>query len=225
MYGGQCFGPYTQSLLGLQGVMAQMKINTSLSFMFNESLITRARNALTHNFLKTDCSHLLFIDADISFEPTDVDKLLEADKDVVCSPYPKKYIKYESAKSGKELVDFAVSGKFAKISDNLYEIESVATGFLLIKRNVFQQMILKYPKIEYINDIDGYGQGRKMWNFFNVGVNPLNKNYDSEDWGFCTAWRNIGGKVYARSDISLGHWGWHQFKGNFNKWISENISV
>ena len=203
------------------------KKNISATFypIFWESLISRARNASAAEFLSGDHTHLLFIDADISFEPTDVDKLLEADKDVVCSPYPKKYIKYESAKGGKELVDFAVSGKFAKISDNLYEIESVATGFLLIKRNVFQQMILKYPKIEYINDIDGYGQGRKMWNFFNVGVNPLNKNYDSEDWGFCTAWRNIGGKVYARSDISLGHWGWHQFKGNFNKWISENISV
>ena len=203
------------------------KKNISATFypIFWESLISRARNASAAEFLSGDHTHLLFIDADISFEPTDVDKLLEADKDVVCSPYPKKYIKYESAKSGKELVDFAVSGKFAKISDNLYEIESVATGFLLIKRNVFQQMILKYPKIEYINDIDGYGQGRKMWNFFNVGVNPLNKNYDSEDWGFCTAWRNIGGKVYARSDISLCHWGWHQFKGNFNKWISENISV
>ena len=203
------------------------KKNISATFypIFWESLISRARNASAAEFLSGDHTHLLFIDADISFEPTDVDKLLEADKDVVCSPYPKKYIKYESAKGGKELVDFAVSGKFAKISDNLYEIESVATGFLLIKRNVFQQMILKYPKIEYINDIDGYGQGRKMWNFFNVGVNPLNKNYDSEDWGFCTAWRNIAGKVYARSDISLGHWGWHQFKGNFNKWISENISV
>ena len=203
------------------------KKNISATFypIFWESLISRARNASAAEFLSGDYTHLLFIDADISFEPTDVDKLLEADKDVVCSPYPKKYIKYESAKSGKELVDFAVSGKFAKISDNLYEIESVATGFLLIKRNVFQQMILKYPKIEYINDIDGYGQGRKMWNFFNVSVNPLNKNYDSEDWGFCTAWRNIGGKVYARSDISLGHWGWHKFKGNFNKWIYENISV
>ena len=203
------------------------KKNISATFypIFWESLISRARNASAAEFLSGDHTHLLFIDADISFEPTDVDKLLEADKDVVCSPYPKKYMKYESAKGGKELVDFAVSGKFAKISDNLYEIESVATGFLLIKRNVFQQMILKYPKIEYINDIDGYGQGRKMWNFFNVGVNPLNKNYDSEDWGFCTAWRNIGGRVFARTDISLGHWGWHQFKGNFNKWISENISV
>jgi len=193
--------------------------------IFWDSLISRARNASAAEFLSGDYTHLLFIDADISFDPTDVDKLIAAEKDVVCSPYPKKYIKYQAIKDNKELVDFAVSGKFSKINDNLYEIESVATGFLLIKRNVFQQMILKYPKIEYINDIDGYGQGRKMWNFFNVGVNPLNKNYDSEDWGFCTAWRNIGGKVYARTDISLGHWGWHQFKGNFNKWISENISV
>jgi len=203
------------------------KNNISATFypIFWESLISRARNASAAEFLAGDYTHLLFIDADISFEPSDVDKLLSAEKDVVCSPYPKKYIKYQAVKDNKELVDFAVSGKFAKVAENLYEIESVATGFLLIKRNVFQQMILKYPKIEYINDIDGYGQGRKMWNFFNVGINPTNKNYDSEDWGFCTAWRNIGGKVYARTDISLGHWGWHQFKGNFNKWISENISV
>ena len=213
------------SLFRLMEHLKSKNITATFYPIFWDSLISRARNASAAEFLSGDYTHLLFIDADISFDPTDVDKLIAAEKDVVCSPYPKKYIKYQAIKDNKELVDFAVSGKFSKINDNLYEIESVATGFLLIKRNVFQQMILKYPKIEYINDIDGYGQGRKMWNFFNVGVNPLNKNYDSEDWGFCTAWRNIGGKVYARSDISLGHWGWHQFKGNFNKWISENISV
>ena len=124
------------------------KNNISATFypIFWESLISRARNASAAEFLAGDYTHLLFIDADISFEPSDVDKLLSAEKEVVCSPYPKKYIKYQAVKDNKELVDFAVSGKFAKVAENLYEIESVATGFLLIKRNVFQQMILKYPK-------------------------------------------------------------------------------
>jgi hypothetical protein len=193
--------------------------------IFWDSLISRARNAAAAEFLSGDHTHLLFIDADISFDPLDVEKLIEVNKEVVCSPYPKKYIKYEAVKQNKEPVDFAVSGGVSKIGDNLYEIESVATGFLLIKRSVFEKMLIKHPEIEYINDIDGYGAGKTMWNFFNVGVNPRTKIYDSEDWGFCNTWRNMGGKVYARADISLGHWGWNQYKGDFKNWLNEKISI
>ena len=52
MYGGMCAGFYTQSIIQLQKVFAEQGIDASFSFMFNESLITRARNGLVQNFLK-----------------------------------------------------------------------------------------------------------------------------------------------------------------------------
>src|SRR5487761_805395 len=65
MYGGMCCGLYTQSMLGLQGIFAQMQIQSLYSVMFNESLIPRGRNAMTKAFLKSDATHLFFIDSDI----------------------------------------------------------------------------------------------------------------------------------------------------------------
>lgn len=224
-YNRSCHTDYMMSILKLYDYIKRTGLSASFYPIFWDSLISRARNAAAAEFLKEDHTHLLFIDADISFEPNDVQKLIDADKDVICSPYPKKYIRQDNIKNNREPVDFAVSGECIKVSDSIYEIDSVATGFLLIKRNVFEQMIKAYPEIEYINDIDGYGPRSKMWDFFKVNINPKTKIYESEDWGFCTAWKNIGGKVYARTDISLGHWGWNEYKGNFNKWLSENIKV
>jgi len=221
-YNRSCHTDYMMSILKLYDYVKRSGLSASFYPIFWDSLVSRARNAASAHFLKEDHTHLLFIDSDISFEPSDVQKLIEADKDVICSPYPKKYIMPENIKNNKEPVDFAVSGQCLKISENLYEMDSVATGFLLIKRNVFERMIKSYPEIEYINDMYAYGMGDKMWDFFRVSVNQKTKVYESEDWGFCTAWKNIGGKVYARTDISLAHWGWNEYKGNFNKWIIEH---
>ena len=90
MYGGMCHGFYTQALLSLNNILRDHKIDSMISFMFNESLITRARNALTHTFLKSDCTHLFFIDADIKFNPQDFLGMLMADKEIICGIYPKK---------------------------------------------------------------------------------------------------------------------------------------
>jgi len=114
--------------------------------IFWDSLVSRARNAAASEFLYGDHTHLLFIDADISFEPSDVEKLIEADKDVVCVPYPKKYIKYESVKENKELVDFAVSGKYNQVSENLYEIEKCSDWIFNDKEECVQTNYQKISK-------------------------------------------------------------------------------
>jgi len=86
-----------KSCLDLQGTCQQYGIDTRFSFIFNESLITRARNYLVDEFLRSGFTHLLFIDADIHFDPRDVIALLALDKDVIGAPYPKKSIKWQSA--------------------------------------------------------------------------------------------------------------------------------
>jgi hypothetical protein len=96
MYGGQCLGMYMKSCLDLQGLCSQYGIEARFSFIFNESLITRARNYLVDEFLRSGFTHMLFIDADIHFDPRDVIALMAIDKDVVGGPYPKKSIKWPS---------------------------------------------------------------------------------------------------------------------------------
>ena len=94
MYGGMAHGLYIKSSLDLQTTFAKYGIETKFSFLFNESLITRARNYLVDEFLRSGYTHLLFIDSDIHYNPQDVLALLALDKDVIGGPYPKKSINW-----------------------------------------------------------------------------------------------------------------------------------
>ena len=81
MYGGMAHGLYIKSCLDLQTTLARYGVETKFSFLFNESLITRARNYLVDEFLRsTDFTHLLFIDSDIHYNPQDIIAMLALDK-------------------------------------------------------------------------------------------------------------------------------------------------
>jgi len=85
MYGGMTTGFFCQSLIPLPGMLKEKDIDVSFSFMFNESLVQRARNGLVHGFMqRKECTHLMFIDADIRFNPADIISMMEADKDIIC---------------------------------------------------------------------------------------------------------------------------------------------
>ena len=164
---------YFQACLEFQKQCMKKDVLSCFQVM-KSSLVTQGRNLCVSSFMETNSTHLLFIDGDISFDPKDVDKLIVSNKDVICSPYPKKYIKLENVlKQNHELVDFAVSGNVKQVGESLYEIDSVATGFLLIKREVFEKILIFNKNLSYINDIDGYGIGNKMWDFFKVGIKPM----------------------------------------------------
>ena len=94
MYGGMCTGMYASAIMQLVGVCGQSGMMMYYSFMMNESLITRARNSMAHDFLKSDATHLMFIDADINFNPQDIPRMVQADVDIICGIYPKKEINW-----------------------------------------------------------------------------------------------------------------------------------
>ena len=80
MYGGMSHGLYVKSCLDLQTIMMKYGIEVKFSFLFNESLITRARNYLVDEFLRSGFTHLLFIDSDIHYDPNDIMALMALDK-------------------------------------------------------------------------------------------------------------------------------------------------
>ena len=202
--------------------------------IFFESLVARARNAAAAATLHYETDYLLFIDADIAFDPADVYKLIDHDKDVVCGAYAKKYyspqkLKYISRHHSKlfetnewkeSSVDFATEisesfmdkvGKGAK----LIEVDYAATGFMLIKTQVFHKIIKAKPELKYKNEVDGYmSWGDNFFNFFPADINPESKKYESEDYGFCNLWRSLGGKIYIDPTIQLQHFGSVAYEGS-----------
>jgi hypothetical protein len=215
MYGGMCAGYYTQSCMQVAPVLNAANIDVAFSFMFNESLITRARNSLVNAFLKSDATHLMFIDADIRFRAEDILRMVEADVDVIGGIYPKKEINWDTVKRAMDngvendhlkyytgsfvvnLVGYA--GEVTVPVNEPVEIFNAGTGFLLIKRTVFEQLADKVP--EYRNDVRDLGntmQGQEMIKeYFATSIEPETGRLLSEDYHFCYIWRKHGGKVYA----------------------------
>ena len=230
MYGGQCFGFYNQSLIQLNNLLRNSGNECVVSFIFNESLITRARNALAHNFLKTDCTHLMFIDADIRFNPGDIPPMVDADKEIICGIYPKKEINWHTVKAAVErgvpvdqlkhhtgafvvnLVDYSPSVTVP--INQPVEIWNGGTGFMLIKRKVFEQLADMVPA--YINDVtDLSGSIKEEWimEYFATSIEEGTNRLLSEDYHFCNIWRQAGGKVWAAPWVNLGHIGTYLFEG------------
>ena len=168
MYGGQNAGLYMKACLDLQGLCMQYGIECRFSFLFNESLITRARNYLADEFLRSNYTHLLFIDSDILFDPNDVLALIALDKDIIGGPYPKKSINWKNiamalvkdpttspqnleALAGDYVFNPVPGTKSFKVTEPL-EVMEIGTGFMMIKRHVFDKFKEAYPKQNYKPD-------------------------------------------------------------------------
>ena len=168
MYGGQNVGMYMKACLDLQGICMQYGIEIRFSFLFNESLITRARNYLVDEFLRSGYTHLLFIDSDIHFDPNDVLALIALDKEIIGAPYPKKSINWKNiaaamaknpalmpgeldALTGDYVFNPVPGTKQFKVTEPL-EVMEIGTGYMMIKRHVFDKFKEAYPKLNYKPD-------------------------------------------------------------------------
>lgn len=231
MYGGMCTGFYTQSIIQLQKLCNDRGIHITFSFMFNESLITRARNALVKGFLDTDATHLMFIDADIRFSPEHVLQMIEADQDILCGIYPKKEINWQTVENAIKagvprenlknhtgsfvvnLVDY--SGSVTVPLNQPVEIWNGGTGFMLVKRQVFETMKDKVPT--YLNNVVDLEQTIRpedvIHEFFATSIEPETNVLLSEDYHFCRICRLNGIRVYAAPWAALSHVGTYVFEG------------
>ena len=108
--------------------------------------------------------------------------------------------------------------KNIKIDNHVIEVTHSPTGFMLIKREVFDKMKKHYPEKEIYQDtlINGKLQKTKeMWNFFDTLHNPEDKTYLGEDFAFCKIWKEAGGKCYAYVNDEITHVGEHSYSGRF----------
>lgn len=231
MYGGMANGAYIASCMRLQSLLSSLNINFSFCFLTNESLITRARNKLCKCFLDNpEASHLLFIDADIEFNPNDIIRMIQADKDIIGCPYACKTILWDKVDSHARNDNFdanslsmaGLSGVFNKIDndndDIITEVYELGTGVMLIKRSVFE-LIMKSKPNNYIlmdspDDMNKDIESRRYYNFFDTEIE--NERYLSEDYTFCKKWRELGGKLFLLKDAITKHWGSYGFTYSYN---------
>jgi hypothetical protein len=231
MYGGMCNGSYTLGMIQMVATFTQAQVPFQFAYMMNESLITRARNSLAHDFLQTDCSHLMFIDADIGFNPSDILKMINTNKDIICGIYPKKEINWvdvsEAVKKGVPPDQLSqhtgafvlnlpagIQSATGNINEPI-EISNGGTGFMLIKRDVFDKLADKVPS--YTNDmyhaVDTVREVKVIKEYFATSIDEESNRLLSEDYHFCKIAREAGFKVWCAPWASFSHTGSYNFSG------------
>ena len=241
-FGGMINEAYFHAVLNTSALFAERKWKLYINSMGNESLITRARNTLVAQFLDT-CdkepevhTHLMFIDADIGFPAQAVTRMIDYDKDIVTGVYPRKSIAWDKVKENAKKGDFELMEQKAlgyninmahpqsiQMDRGFIEVLDSATGFMLIKKEVFYKLINPYLKYTTDQIINGEKfESNNCYALFDCIIDEKSNRYLSEDYAFCRLWQKIGGKIYADLMSPITHYGTYAFKGNV--WSKFNVA-
>jgi len=236
MYGGMCFGEFTNSLISICKTFEKHTIPWETYFIMGESLIPRARNFICDFFMKGDFDYLIFLDADIKFIPTDILTLLyfaieRDDMKIITGAYPKKEINWNSVidavntnmiKSPNDLSEYTGSYFINPLKDEneikISEPQKIlygGTGFMLIKREVFEEVRKNHPERLYTND--SYISSNEMMAYFDCIIDPNSRRYLSEDYMFCQMAKDLGIDTWLIPWINLTHIGMYSYNGNMEK--------
>ncbi len=210
-YGGMVTASYCSSLTSTFRLLDKRGISSAWYITTSESLIQRARNRITAQFLANpDNTHIIWIDADIGFDPHDIIRLLAHNVPVIGGIYPKKTIPVEFP--FHPVMDANGNARRDGVTGRI-EIAHAPTGFLCVKREVFEAMLAHYPESK-ITGMQGISDEVLPWlaDYFWTGIED--GIHWSEDYGFCRRWRAMGGEVWMDPHINLTHSGMHEFKGD-----------
>lgn len=187
---------------------AQAGVTLYLTQISGCSLITKARNALVADFLASDATDLLFVDADVIFKAEDVMRLLalSGDKDITAGAYPRR------AKDKKFFTDLYLTddGKL-EFADGMLRVKRIGTGFMLIRRHVLETMRDKHPEWKCHNNV----LERDEHAIFDFQLKD--GEYYGEDYTFCNRAEDEGFTVHLDTDINLPHVGTEEFANHFGE--------
>jgi hypothetical protein len=240
MYGGMCAGMFAKSCADLSTICTQYGIPLQYYYLFNESLITRARNYCCDEFMRSTSQHMMFIDSDIGFNPQDVIALMalqanEPEKyEIIGGPYPKKCISWEKIKLAvdkgiadedpnvleKFVGDYVFNPKGNQQSikiDEPVEVLEIGTGFMMVTKAAMQKFQDTYPQYMYKPDhvrTEHFDGSREIMMFFQAEVDPATKRYLSEDYWFCQKAQQANISTWFCPWMKLQHVGSYIFGGS-----------
>lgn len=203
-YAGLAHALYARSLLALGPACAARGVSLEIDLGGGEALIGRARAAMLANFVAGEATHLLFVDADIGFEPEAVFRLLAAGRDIVGGVYPRK-----SKDAGYE-----VGPPLApEDGDGFQPVAYVGAGLLLISRAAAERMTASYTALHAgLADLRG-SRARRAAMVFDPMIEPETGRYLADHQAFCRRWRDLGGTVWADLRTPLVHVGAIEYSG------------
>ena len=240
-YGGQMCASYTRSLLALTNLCHDLGIKYAVSFLVNESLIPRARNAMVADYLKnSDYTDFFFIDADIGFDARDIVSFLLHPEEIVGVPYPRKSINWAriidclqknngnvpldelSKLTGEYVFNFPADAAPASINlGEMLEVQDVGTGLLRVKREAFAKIREAFPDRVYMPMVSE-GELIPTYMYFQSEIDPESAkfsptglpNYCPEDFMFCRLARKAGLKIHLAPWVKTTHSGHYSFIGD-----------
>jgi len=230
-FGGQISVRFANSLLKLQQqVRSYDDLDLTVNFKDGDALITRARASLVAQFLDDpDATHLLFIDADIGFEPEQVIRLIQCGADMCAAIYPIKRIDWDRARKVieekrpnpaaatlhyvlgvEDPTSVVTSGGFVKV-------RYAGTGFLMVRRAALERMCAHYPQLRFARDhsADAAVPSANRYALFDCLIDETG-TYLSEDFAFCRRWTDMGGEIWADLSSRLEHVGPMTFCGDLS---------
>lgn len=229
-FGGQISVLFAASLFKLQRLLWDYRdLSLKVLFKDGDALITRARASLISQFLDDPgATHLLFIDADIGFEPEQVLRLIACGAHMCAAVYPIKRIDWDKVKSTMQegRANPAAALKYVFEVDDpgavvekggFIKVRYAGTGFLMIRRGALEKMCAHYPQLRYRRDhsVDAASGSDNRFALFECMI-AEDGTYLSEDFAFCKRWTDLGGEIWADLDSNLRHVGPMTFCGDLS---------
>jgi hypothetical protein len=173
----------------------------------------RGRHAILHEFLRSDATHLLMVDADIvPLEPAVVRKMMDTGHEIIGGACPFRsdhghvVVNITHADRVRQRIDTDDTGSAV--------VNEIGTGFLLMARTALVAMCEAHPQLMYFSDHpDPKVHGSPMWAIFDTKIE--NQRFLSEDYTFCALWRGMGGLIHVYVPFEAEHWGRKGYRGSF----------
>ena len=234
-------GSYVRSALALALASQARGLTIDFAFILNHPQIGRARNLLSHVFLNTDFTHLLFIDSDIGFDPDGIFSMIAAMQAtpncaILGAPVPRRAINWSNiARAAEQGLGRDNPADLARYSgdytftladshgsfrlDALVELEHLGTGVMMIRRDVLETLIVRHPELAFRPDADeqaSYGLGEKIVALFQPMINAETQQHFGDDYAFCTRAKNAGFSIYLAPWLTTSHTGPATFAGSLS---------
>jgi len=232
-------GSYVRAALDLALKAQAAGVSVRFEFILYQASITRARDLLSAIFLASDCTHLLFVDADIDFAAEDVFSMLLAMRErddcaVLAAACPRRMVNWshvaravergvakddpgELARfSGEFALHFLHQGQRFALTD-LVELARAGTGMMMIRRDVLEGLRSAHPELAFRTDPGeraAHGVGEIEPSLFLPMIDPDSRELLSDDYAFCRRARDAGFRIWLAPWVRTTHSGPAIFHGS-----------